>query len=177
MCIHSHTHTKCALCALWVLGYPLTGRVGAKLDLSFPDILFWANIPCFIKYDTLAWKGDPTRKRGRESSELQTHMLVLEMPRWLAPICLSKLDSCPESPHRAVRRIKTDLAPSPSLPSATGGREMMFSEIPSNMDVLQVYDYEPKICKTDIGSFIHIKRNRAFSSTIQLLGIYPEEII
>lgn len=48
-CVHVHTHTQRALCALlWVLGYPLMGRESAKLDLSFPDVLFLGNAPWLI---------------------------------------------------------------------------------------------------------------------------------
>lgn len=47
-----------------------------------------------------------------------------------------------QEPSQSTEKyIKADLASSPGLPSETGGLEMMFSEIPSNIDVLQVYEY------------------------------------
>ena len=166
---HTHTRTHCTLCGLLGnLGYLLI-RVGAKLDLGSTGIFFSVNDPSW-HIGPLAWRRKPS---GKETGSWWSSAV----PHWLPPICLSSVAQLsPEPTQRLEKSLRMDLASGRGCPSPAGGLDKLLSEIPSHSDVLWVYDYL-RFVKLTPGSFMHIKRNRAFSSTIPLLGIYPKEVI
>ena len=173
-CVHlittsAHTHTLHPLRASWESWLSFNQRVGAKLDLGSTGIFFSVNDPSW-HIGPLAWRRKPS---GKETGSWWSSAV----PHWLPPICPSSVAQLsPEPTQRLEKSLRTDLASGRGCPGQAGGLDKLLSKIPSRSDVWWVYDYL-RFVKLTPGSFMHIKRNRAFSSTIPLLGIYPKEVI